>query len=69
MKLEALAAQYASDPRIKALDKALGSKKNIVVKAYNAAGSSAALALSSIRRGGVPMLVVGDSADDVAVGL
>ncbi len=64
MKLEALAAQYASDPRIKALDKALGSKKNIVVKAYNAAGSSAALALSSIRRGGVPMLVVGDSADD-----
>lgn len=64
MKLDQLAELYASDSRIKAVGKALSSKKTQRVKLYNAAGSAAAVALASIGGGKVPMLVVGDSADD-----
>ena len=64
MKLEMLAGQYSADSRIKALDKAVGTKGVSAVKLYNAAGSAVAVALSSLRKRSVPMLVVGDSVDD-----
>lgn len=64
MKIEDLAGRYAADARIKALDKALGIKSVSVVKLYNAAGSAVSVALSALKKRSVPMLVIGDSADD-----
>lgn len=64
MKLDDLAGRYSADSRIKALDKALGLKRVSAVKLFNAAGSAVAVALAALHKRNVPILVVGDSADD-----
>ncbi|MCM1293770.1 MAG: transcription-repair coupling factor [Bacteroides sp.] len=65
MKLTDLAADFASDPRAKALRRQIGDRKSPVVVVADAAGSSCAVMLSSLA--GVsdhPIVVVGDSPDD-----
>ncbi len=67
MNISALAADFAADARMKALLKVLSNKKIAAVDACNLAGSSAAVVISSLPEsvsGGVPIVVVGDSADD-----
>lgn len=62
MKLSDIAADFAADPRVGALRKALSG--NQIVTASSLAGSSAAVMLASLPAGKHPVIVAGDSADD-----
>ena len=62
MKLSDIAADFAADPRVGALRKALSGHQ--IVTASSLAGSSAAVMLASLPAGKHPVIVAGDSADD-----
>lgn len=62
MKLSDIASEFAADPRVRALLKALSDKDTVV--AGSLAGSSAAVMLASLPARKCPVIVVGDSADD-----
>lgn len=66
MDLSQLAKSFFTSSRKKALEKVVSdSRKNhSETTLYGLAGSSAAVALSGVPGGGVPMIVVGDSVDD-----
>lgn len=64
MTLEEIAHDFLSQPRAKALAKALASKSTAPVHVYNLSGSAAAVMLAAMPRHSEPVLVVGDSADD-----
>jgi len=63
MNLGEIAKTLKEGPRGKALKAALKSKGK-VISVYNLAGSSAAVMLSLLPEGKVPVLVIGDSIDD-----
>ncbi|MDE7155261.1 MAG: transcription-repair coupling factor, partial [Muribaculaceae bacterium] len=66
MDLSQLRSLFMSKSRYEAIKSALKNPDGSVAKVglYNLAGSSAAVALSGIDAGDVPMIVIGDSADD-----
>ncbi|MDE5969713.1 MAG: DEAD/DEAH box helicase, partial [Muribaculaceae bacterium] len=66
MDLSQLRSLFMSKSRYEAIKSALKNPDGSVAKVglYNLAGSSAAVALSGVDTGDVPMLVIGDSADD-----
>ena len=68
MDIEQLCGAFLTQPRQKALDSAVSdhgrSNTPAVVSLYNLAGSSAAVALTGVKRGKAPLLVIGDSRDD-----
>lgn len=64
MTIQEIAGSFIAGVRRKALDKAL-SINNRRISAYNLAGSSAAVMLSSLQTNDdIPILVIGDSLDD-----
>ncbi|MDE5572629.1 MAG: hypothetical protein K2I94_02600, partial [Muribaculaceae bacterium] len=66
MDLSQLRSLFMSKSRYEAIKSALKNPDSSTPKVglYNLAGSSAAVALSGIDAGDVPMIVIGDSADD-----
>ncbi|MDE6224517.1 MAG: hypothetical protein K2M25_00080, partial [Muribaculaceae bacterium] len=67
MDLSQLRSLFMSKSRYEAIKSALSksdSSTSPIAGLYNLAGSSAAVALSGIDAGNVPMIVIGDSPDD-----
>ena len=66
MDLSQLRSLFMSKSRYEAIKNAMDIRSGVHARAglFNMAGSSAAVALSGIDNGDVPMIVIGDSADD-----